>query len=432
MSNPTDPYSRPDSGDEDRDILDPLPAQEEGSAKLDDNNDLKSTRAWSPEGDDLPARARAAEREAWDEAFNAPVEPSAPSAPRPEADEPREFEQVSEDKYKSGTFAPVTSERDDSDERADSGRDSSVDPGGESIFGEPRTERAEPAREERGAETKDSIFDRDGRDSIFDRDRGDLSRADDATVVDSYEDEATRVTPAAAAGGEDVELSSAPVTPQRTSVFDRTTGPSATSTPYTGSSESAASPAGVSDRQVRRAVTPVPAEPSGRGWTHVGVFFATLILAPFAWYLMSDAGIRLGVLSESQWETGNLDWMSLLEFLGALLCVGVLWYLAAQSSFAPVLFGFILFAAGMAALFAPTPAQDLLATNVVENFRGINAFTGNVVHHLQVDLATGRIAIYGFLLFMTGIVAHSARRSGEERGNIMGRRKVLLSKKDKS
>lgn len=417
MSNPTDPYSRPHSEDEDNDILDPLPAQEEGSAKLDDNDNLESTRAWALEDEDLPAQARAAERDAWDEAFNAPVQPSAPSAPRAAGDEPHEAseasEHVSDDKYKSGTFAPVSSDDDRREES--SSRDS--------IFDREETGSREHAEDEdRDRQSGGSIFDRDGRESIFDRDRDRLSQADDATVVEAYEDTATRVSEAAA-GGEDVELSSAPATPQRTSVFDRTEGPSATSTPAAASS---------TDQKVRRAVTPVPDEPSGRGWAHIGVFFATLLLAPFAWYLMSDAGIRLGVLPDSQWATTNLDWMSLLEFLGALLCVGVLWYMAAQSAFAPTLFGFILFIGGMAALFAPGLAQDLLANDAVENFRTINAFTGNVIHHLTVDLATGRIAIYGFLLLMTGIVARSARRSGEQRGNILGRRKVLLAKKDQS
>ncbi|MDO5724418.1 MAG: hypothetical protein Q4P33_08515 [Flaviflexus sp.] len=440
MSNPTDPYSRPHSEDEDNDILDPLPAQEEGSAKLENNEDFESTRTRFEEGEDLPAQARAAEREAWDEAFNAPVQPSAPSAPPASGDDSGhsddidrsddvnragseragDTEPVSDDKYKSGTFAPVRSEgefrREDSSPR-------------ESIFGNSRTsdeqteigvERGE-FREDRSAERHQapSIFDRDGRESMFDRER--LSQADDATVVEAYEDTATRVSEAASGG--DAELSSAPTTPQRTSVFDRTEAPSATSTPVAATSAA-------TDQQIRRAVTPVPKEPSGRGWAHVGVFFATLLLAPFAWYLMSDAGIRLGVLPESQWETTTLDWMSLLEFLGALLCVGVLWYLAAQSAFAPTLFGFILFIGGMVALFAPGLAQNLLANDAVESFRNINAFTGNVVHHLTIDLATGRVAIFGFLLLMTGIVAHSARKSGEQRGNILGRRKVLLAKKD--
>lgn len=170
----------------------------------------------------------------------------------------------------------------------------------------------------------------------------------------------------------------------------------------------------------------VPDAPAGRGWAHVGVFLATLVLAPFAWYLVSDAGVRLGVLSDSQWSTGNTDWMSVLELIGALACLGVLWYIASYSSVGAIFFGLIIFVAGMIGVVAPAFAQDLLNSSAMQSFGDFNAFTGNVVYHLTNDIATGRFAVYGFLLLATGAVSHWARRHGQGRGRIEGERGALL------
>lgn len=68
----------------------------------------------------------------------------------------------------------------------------------------------------------------------------------------------------------------------------------------------------------------------------------------------------------------------------------------------------------------------------MQQFAGFNDFTGNVAHHLTSDLATGRMTVYGFLLLMTGVVSHNARRQGAERGGIIAKRDLLLSRKSDS
>lgn len=174
---------------------------------------------------------------------------------------------------------------------------------------------------------------------------------------------------------------------------------------------------------------PIPEEPRGRAWAHVGVFFATLLLAPLAWYLVADAGVRLSGMEGSAWNTGTVDWIVVLELLGALLCLAVLWFVASFSSVGPIVIGAIIALMGLVAVFAPTVAQDVLQSSQMQNFAAYNDFTGNVGHHLTNDLASGRLAVYGFLLLMTGVVSHNARRHGAERGEAFGRRDVLLSRR---
>lgn len=290
---------------------------------------------------------------------------------------------------------------------------------------------------DRDAEVKDD-YDSDRWDREFgdDKDgglRGDIASHRDSSDDHTASDDATVATAATTTAGG---------APTRTSVFARPehadeekTDVAETSTPHdvaTTDDKTTVAPAAAGTtfpkRPVREHTIDVPDEPHGRGWAHVGVFFATLLLAPFAWYLVADAGVRLGVLQDSQWNTGNADWMSILELVGALACLGILWFLAAFSSVGANFFGLILFAAGMAALIVPSTAQDLLGSSAVQSFADFNTFTGNVAHHLTNDLAAGRIAVYGFLLMMTGVVSHHARRKGADRGGILATRRALLSK----
>lgn len=260
-----------------------------------------------------------------------------------------------------------------------------------------------------------------------DRDRwerafGSTETSDDEATVVSRSDDATRIVdPAAPAVGTGTY-------PTRTSVFNRTSIDSEqpVATPPEATRHV---PAGTEPRFDHRYEEPIPEEPRGRGWAHVGVFFATLLLAPLAWYLVADAGVRLSGLEDSAWNTGTVDWLVVLELLGALLCLAVLWYLASYSSVGAIVFGLIIAIGGAIAVFAPAFAQDLLQSSAMQDFAGINDFTGNVGHHLTSDMASGRLTVYGFLLFMTGIVSHTARRQGGERGEALGRRAVLLSKK---
>lgn len=258
---------------------------------------------------------------------------------------------------------------------------------------------------------------------------GSAGSADDSTLQASSADE-TRVSdpvpapPMTAAGGA--------AYPTRTSVFNRGSADTAGG-PYVSTPPEATQHAVPAQPQFdHRYEEPIPEEPRGRGWAHAGVFFATLILAPLAWYLVADAGVRLADLEGSAWNTGTVDWLVVLELLGALLCLGVLWFLASFSSVGAIVFGAILAIAGAVAVFAPAFAQDLLQSSAMQQFANLNDFTGNVGHHLTNDLATGRMAVYGFLLLMTGVVSHNARRQGADRGNILARRDVLLSRKSDS
>lgn len=195
----------------------------------------------------------------------------------------------------------------------------------------------------------------------------------------------------------------------------------------------AATPADAEDRRERWSADPgdavltndIPAQPKGRGLTHTLTLLATLLLVPVAWYLIADAGARLANVPNNPWLTGSPQLMPLLELAGGVVVAGIIWWLARASSLGAHVIGTLVFVAGAGALAAPTFARDLIErlSNAIGDY---NAFTGNVVYHLGNDLATGRIAVFGALLILTGIVSHGARRRGQTFAAAVTRRHFLL------
>ncbi|MEW6932873.1 hypothetical protein [Trueperella pyogenes] len=175
----------------------------------------------------------------------------------------------------------------------------------------------------------------------------------------------------------------------------------------------------------------IPAEPKKRGLAHVGAFFLTLLLLPVAWYFISDAGARLAVVPGNPWLTGSVQLMPLGELLAGIVVVGVIWLAARASSLGAQVLGTIVFLAGAAALVMPQLAQNLIAQLDIA-IGSYNAFTGNVVYHLTNDLASGRLAVFGALLLLTGLVAHGSRRRGQTYATALTRRHYLLKESDAS
>lgn len=175
----------------------------------------------------------------------------------------------------------------------------------------------------------------------------------------------------------------------------------------------------------------IPAEPKKRGLAHVGTFFLTLLLLPVAWYFISDAGARLAVVPGNPWLTGSVQLMPLGELLAGIVVVGVIWLAARASSLGAQVLGTIVFLAGAAALMVPQLAQNLIAQLNIA-IGSYNAFTGNVVYHLTNDLASGRLAVFGALLLLTGLVAHGSRRRGQTYATALTRRHYLLKESDAS
>lgn len=176
-------------------------------------------------------------------------------------------------------------------------------------------------------------------------------------------------------------------------------------------------------------IEPLPARPKGRGAAHTGIFFLTLILIPVAWYLISDAGIRLSLVENNPWETGSVKITYLLELVAGIIVAGFVIFNARISTLGGQLWGAVLGIAGLVALFIPKTAKHLI-DGLDRAIGSHSAFTANIVHHLNLDLGSGRIAVFGFAVFIAAFAAHCARRRGAERAQAVTKREFLLASYD--
>ncbi|MCI5825702.1 MAG: hypothetical protein MR006_03470 [Arcanobacterium sp.] len=177
-------------------------------------------------------------------------------------------------------------------------------------------------------------------------------------------------------------------------------------------------------------LTDIPEQPKSRVGAHIGSVFATLVLIPICWYLISDAGVRLNLVENNPWETGAVNIGALLELAGGFIALFVLWLMARASTLGAQLWGVVLTLAGLTAIVAPS-----LGLKVSAVVRGalwdVNSFTRNVAHHFDLDLGSGRIAIFGFLLFLTGLMIHLARKSAARRAEALTLREQILGSDQK-
>lgn len=164
--------------------------------------------------------------------------------------------------------------------------------------------------------------------------------------------------------------------------------------------------------------------PPGRGWTHTGVLIASIFLVPFAWYLISDAGVRLALVENSPWTTGKLNLAAIGELIGGVGVVGLTWYLARLSSLGAIVTGILVTAFGLLPVVAPTFTRTSILEPLNRTIGEYNAFTGNVIDHLYLSLGSGRMMVYGAVILFTGLAVHATRRRWEKRGAIIARHEL--------
>lgn len=167
----------------------------------------------------------------------------------------------------------------------------------------------------------------------------------------------------------------------------------------------------------------IPDAPKGRGLVHTGVLFASLILVPVAWYLVSDAHTRLSVAQAAH----ATNFAGAAELLGGVGVLALIWLLARSSSLGVNVSGAIIATFGAVGLAFPSFIRTSVLNPVAASIEDINPFFGNVAHHFRYDTLSGLMFIFGMVLVFTGIVSHSTRRRGEVHGAILAKRELMGS-----
>lgn len=165
----------------------------------------------------------------------------------------------------------------------------------------------------------------------------------------------------------------------------------------------------------------VPAAPKKRAPAHVGVLFATILLVPPAWYVVSDAHTRL----VAAYKDSSVNFAGAGELVGGLAILALIWFLARASSLGAAFTGWIVAAFGALGLALPRWTERSILDPISQRLAG-NGFTRNVANLLAYDMLTGLMFVFGGVLILTGAVSHWARRRGHKYGVLIARRTLAL------
>ena len=165
----------------------------------------------------------------------------------------------------------------------------------------------------------------------------------------------------------------------------------------------------------------VPAAPKKRAPAHIGVLFATILLVPPAWYVVSDAHARL----VAAYKDSSVNFAGAGELVGGLAILALIWVLARASSLGAAFTGWIVAAFGALGLALPHWTERSILDPISQRLAG-NGFTRNVANLLAYDMLTGLMFVFGGVLILTGAVSHWARRRGHKYGVLIARRTLAL------
>lgn len=160
--------------------------------------------------------------------------------------------------------------------------------------------------------------------------------------------------------------------------------------------------------------------PASRAAAHWWSILISVVFVPIAWYLIADGGERIDFNLNNG---GPFNWAGPLELAGGALCLFFVLLAARWSSVGAILVGTVGAAVGIAFLVFNTEAMDLVTEYQGTLVQALNQLGQNIVDHLLRDARAGRLAIYGVVLIMVGVVSHGARRQGRREE----RRKAAIS-----
>lgn len=154
--------------------------------------------------------------------------------------------------------------------------------------------------------------------------------------------------------------------------------------------------------------------PTSRAAAHWWSLLIAIVFVPVGWYLIADGGERTNF---NLVNGGPFNLAGPLELAGGALCLFFVLLATRWSSVGAIVVGLVAVLAGVAFLVFNEQAMELVAEYQGTLVQGLEQLGQNIVDHMLADLRTGRIAVYGFVLVMAGVISHGARRQGrrEER-----------------
>lgn len=154
----------------------------------------------------------------------------------------------------------------------------------------------------------------------------------------------------------------------------------------------------------------LPSRASGRWLSAIG----TLLLAPVAWYLLTDSAVRLVAALDNPWVTQQLNFAALAELAGGIAVLLIMAVLATKSSLGTLLAGIGFLLVGLPFLLSPAIVQNILANYFADPLSRLGDFGGNLMFHFEFTGASGILVMVGCASLATAWVSYRIRRIGRQ------------------
>lgn len=156
-------------------------------------------------------------------------------------------------------------------------------------------------------------------------------------------------------------------------------------------------------------------KPQRRTSAHLWGLLAGLVLAPVAWFFITDGVMRLFYSLQEVTDSPNIA--GFLSLGGGLACLLILALVTRASSLGAWIWGGVLTAAGLVFLVIPQSSAEWMESSR-EGFLVIHEqFGQNVYDYLYTSGRSGLLLTYGVIILLFALIAHTTRRAGrrEER-----------------
>lgn len=160
-------------------------------------------------------------------------------------------------------------------------------------------------------------------------------------------------------------------------------------------------------------------QPTKRTAAHLWGVLATLILAPIAWFLLTDGALRTFYSLANVADSPNLA--GLLSLAGGLLALFVIALVARTSSLGAWIWGGLIAAVGAVFLIIPSTVMEWMV-QARDSFLAVNEGFGTNLYNYLLDTGrSGLLLTFGVVLLLLAMVSHSSRRSGRNEERIKAR-----------
>ena len=163
----------------------------------------------------------------------------------------------------------------------------------------------------------------------------------------------------------------------------------------------------------------VVGRPASRAAAHWWGVLVSVVLFPFAWFLVHDGASYLTAGDATTWPTA-VSARGVGELAAGAIAFALALLAARRSSLGAFVVGILGLAVGLPFVVAPVGVGSAVGP-FLERLEAHSSLGDDLARYVMADGLTGRFALLGLLMVMVGVVSHSARRAGRREQEVIDR-----------